>query len=98
MIRSQTQLKQSTHLKKTMSKKKKHFKYQVDIYCRPGVSVWVEANNPLEAEETVWEMIDNRTLFLTQEQKDNLINDILANVEEVQATGDMEGINDEKED
>jgi hypothetical protein len=83
--------------RKIKTPEKNHFKYQVDIYCRPAVSIWVEANSPQDAEEKAWEMIDERTPFLTQEQKDQLIEDILDNVEEVQATGDMEGLSDEEE-
>lgn len=83
--------------RKIKTPEKKHFKYAVDIYCHPAVTIWVEANSPMEAEEKAMDMIDEHTLVLTQEQKDQLIDDILNGTTEVQATGDMEGLSDEEE-
>ena len=59
--------------------------YCVDVRCSPCLCVRVKARSPEEAEEIVNRQIDDRSLFLSQERKDGLVNDILENVEQIDA-------------
>lgn len=59
--------------------------YLVDLRCCPSLCVRVKARSAEEAERIVSEQVDSRTLFLSKEQKDGLVNDILENVDEVEA-------------
>ena len=59
--------------------------YLVDLRCCPSLGVRVKARSAEEAERIVSEQVDSRTLFLSKEQKDGLVNDILENVDEVEA-------------
>ena len=59
--------------------------YLVDLRCCPSLCVRVEARSAEEAERIVSEQVDSRTLFLSKEQKDGLVNDILENVDEIEA-------------
>lgn len=47
--------------------------------------VRVKARSAEEAECIVSKQVDSRTLFLSKEQKDGLVNDILENVDEIEA-------------
>ena len=59
--------------------------YLVDLRCCPSLGVRVKARSAEEAERIVSEQVDSRTLFLSKEQKDGLVNDILENVDEIEA-------------
>ena len=59
--------------------------YLVDLRCCPSLCVRVKARSAEEAERIVSEQVDSRTLFLSKEQKDGLVNDILENVDEIEA-------------
>ena len=59
--------------------------YLVDLRCCPSLGVRVKARSAEEAERIVSEQVDSRTLFLSKEQKDELVNDILENVDEIEA-------------
>lgn len=59
--------------------------YLVDLRCCPSLCVRVEARSAEEAERIVSEQVDSRTLFLSEEQKNGLVNDILENVDEIEA-------------
>ena len=59
--------------------------YLVDLRCCPSLCVRVKARSAEEAERIVSEQVYSRTLFLSKEQKDGLVNDILENVDEIEA-------------
>ena len=59
--------------------------YLVDLRCCPSLCVRVKARSAEEAERIVSEQVDSRTLLLSKEQKDGLVNDILENVDEIEA-------------
>jgi alkanesulfonate monooxygenase SsuD/methylene tetrahydromethanopterin reductase-like flavin-dependent oxidoreductase (luciferase family) len=59
--------------------------YLVDLRCCPSLCVRVKARSAEEAERIVSEQVDSRTLFLSEEQKNGLVNDILENVDEIEA-------------
>ena len=59
--------------------------YFVDLRCCPSLCVRVKARSAEEAERIVSEQVDSRTLFLSEEQKNGLVNDILENVDEIEA-------------
>lgn len=59
--------------------------YLVDLRCCPSLCVRMKARSAEEAERIVSEQVDSRTLFLSEEQKNGLVNDILDNVDEIEA-------------
>ena len=62
--------------------------FRVDLRCSPCVCVRVQARTAEEAETIVYDRLDDGTLVLTAEQKNGVINDILENVETVEAEED----------
>ena len=64
-------------------------KWTVDIRFSPACCVHsVEAETADEAERIVLERIDTGTLFLTKEQKSEMMDSLLENVESVECVGE----------